>query len=289
MAEWGKQQLKTGQWGLRGYFPKGEKLPQDEELLGQIIQVKKKDGSSQTKRITGIEEWFKSPKGYSTVSCESEDAEPDDNGANPNLPSAPRFAPPSAQETRIPLYTPDGVFQTYMKNDWWQPTPEMKAQQEEFKRVQRDKMLNGIPTTSHTKHQVENGYPDKCACQFCKINDPSRAQPKGPHICKGCQYCRNMEKRFGKEKWQEMLSEEVKIRDDQDKILAATKAEHHSLLSKEPIPEVAQNEKKCQHCQRVASVTTLNPIGQTGEYECVYEELDACNALSEFVTDVQRG
>ena len=119
---------------------------------------------------------------------------PDDNGANPNPPSAPRFAPQSAQETRIPLYTPDGVFQTYMKNDWWQATPEMKAKQEESKRVQRDKMLRGIPTTSHTKHQVEYGYPDKCGCKFCRLNDPFYGQANDPEKC-GCKFDRNMEKR----------------------------------------------------------------------------------------------
>ena len=180
MASWGYRQLKTGQWGLRGYFPRGESAPHDEGLLGQIVQVARKDGFSETKRIKGIESIFTSPQGWAEVFCEFEDAEPDDNGAKPNLPSAPRFAPLSAQETRIPLYTPDGVFRTYMKNDWWQATPEMKAQQEEFKRVQREKMLNGIPTTSHTKHQVEYGYPDKCGCQFCKINDPFYGQAKDP-------------------------------------------------------------------------------------------------------------
>ena len=194
MATWRFQQLKTGQWGARGYFPRGESAPLYEEILGQIVEVAKKDGTSQTKRITGIEGWFRDPQGWASVSCEIEDAEPDDNGAKPNLPSAPRFAPQSAQETRIPLYTPDGVFRTYMKNDWWQATPEMEAQQEELKRVQRDKMLRGIPTTSHTKHQVENGYPDKCSCQFCRINDPFYGQANDPEKC-GCKFCRNMEKR----------------------------------------------------------------------------------------------
>ena len=198
MADWGFQRLTNGLWGARGFYPKGESAPQDEEILGQIIQITRKDGSSQTKRITGIEGWSTSPQGWASVRCEFEDAEPEKNGANPNLPSAP----PSAQGTGIPLYTPDGVYRINQKEGWWQPSPEILAAQEEFQRVQHEKMLNGIPTTSHTIHQVENGFPEKCGCQFCRINDPFYGQ--GPKICTGkyCQFCRNMEKRFGKKcKW----------------------------------------------------------------------------------------
>ena len=233
MADWSFKRLPNGKWGARGYFPKGEFVPDDEMLLGNIIEISRKEGPNETKCIVSINDWFKSPQGWTSVNCEFRDPGQEDFGGPPDLPSAPMDAPPSAQETGIPLYTPDGEFRTYMKNDWWQPTQEILDYQVQYKEMMEDKMLRGIPMTSHTKHQVENGYPDKCGCQFCKINDPSRGQPQGPHICKGCQYCRNMEKRFGKEKWQEMLSEEVKIRDDQDKILAATKLEHHSLLSKE--------------------------------------------------------
>ena len=178
MANWSFKQLTSGKWGAQGYFPKGEGAPHDEELLGQIIQVGRKDGTSQTKRITGIEGWFKSPQGWATVRCEFQDAVPDDNGANPNPPSAPRFAPPSAQEIGIALYTPDGVFRAWMKADLWQPSPEIIAAQEQFESVMHEKLLNGVPFSDHTRHQVENGYPEQCSCQFCRMNDPFFGQAK---------------------------------------------------------------------------------------------------------------
>ena len=180
MANWSFKQLASGQWGTQGYFPKGESAPYDEELLGKIVQVSRKDGTSQTKRITGIEGWFKAPQGWATVRCEFEDAEPEPegNGVHPNLPSAPPSAPPSAQEIGIALYTPDGVFRTWLKADLWQPSPEMIKSQEVFESMMHEKLLNGIPYSVHTRHQVENGYPDKCACQFCRINDPFFGQAK---------------------------------------------------------------------------------------------------------------
>ena len=51
----------------------------------------------------------------------------------------------------------------------------------------------------------------------------------------------------------------------------------YELLSEEPIPEVAQNENQCRLCHRFAY--NLNPIGQTGEYQCPIEDVDECNAL----------
>ena len=116
MATWRFQQLKTGQWGARGYFPRGESAPLDEEILGQIVEVAKKDGTSQTKRITGIEGWFRDPQGWASVSCEIEDAEPDDNGAKPNLPSAPRVrAAVSARNPHTALYSRRRVSHLYEK------------------------------------------------------------------------------------------------------------------------------------------------------------------------------
>ena len=174
MPKWSFKQLASGQWGAQGYFPKGESAPHDEEILGQIVQVARKDGESQTKRIVGIEGWFKSPQGWSSVRCEFADAEPTENGAKPNLPSRP----PSAQEIGIAFYTPDGVFRTFMKVDWWQPSPEIMARQKEFESIMHEKLLNGIPYSDHTKGQVENGYPEQCGCQFCRINDPFFGQAK---------------------------------------------------------------------------------------------------------------
>ena len=176
MPDWTFQQLASGKWGARGYYPKGESAPHNEELIGQIVEVSRNDGAIQTKRITGIEGWSKSPQGWSTVRCEFEDAEPEPevNGANPNLPSAP----PSAQEFGIAIYTPDGVFRTWLKADLWQPSPEIIAAQDRYESDMHEKLLKGIPYSDHTRHQVEQGYPEQCDCQFCRMNNPFYGQAK---------------------------------------------------------------------------------------------------------------
>ena len=136
MANWRFEKLKkSGLWGARGYYPKGEKLPTDEELLGQIVQVAKKDGSSQTKRITGIEEWFNSPHGWAIVRCEFDNEIPEVNGVYPNLPSAPQSAPSEIPDCslneRIALFTPEGEFVRWKGEELWQPSPEIIKTQEQ--------------------------------------------------------------------------------------------------------------------------------------------------------------
>ena len=134
MPNWSFKQLASGQWGAQGYFPNGFEVPHDEELLGQIVKVSRKDGTSQTKRITGIEGWFNSPHGWATVRCEFEDAEPEPegNGVHPNLPSAP----PSEQEMRLAYVTPDGVFRAWVTDrKFWQPSPGIHEAQERYESV----------------------------------------------------------------------------------------------------------------------------------------------------------
>ena len=134
MANWSFKQLASGKWGAQGYFPKGEGAPHDEEILGQIVQIARKDGTSQSKRITGINDWFVSPQGWSSVRCEFENAE--DNGAKGNLPSAPPSAPPSAQEMRLAYVTPDGVFRAWVTGSkFWQPSPGIHEAQERYESV----------------------------------------------------------------------------------------------------------------------------------------------------------
>ena len=178
MANWSFKQLASGKWGAQCYFPKGESAPHDEEIVGEIVEVARKDGTSEYKRITSIEGWFKSPQGWSSVRCEFKDASPDDNGSYPFLPSAQPSTPPSAQEIGIAIYTPDGVWRTWLKADWWQPSPEHIAAQERFESVMHEKLMNGIPFSDHTREQVKNGYPERCGCQFCRMNDPFYGQAK---------------------------------------------------------------------------------------------------------------
>ena len=110
MAHWSFKQLESGEWGAKGYFPKGENIPQDEEILGAVKKLIRKNGSSSIKRITGIEGWFKAEEGWSSVHCEFEDAET----ANPNLYEIDGF------QLRIALVDPNGGFVGWLDTDWWQ-------------------------------------------------------------------------------------------------------------------------------------------------------------------------
>ena len=134
MANWKFELLDNEQWGARGYFPKGEGAPHDEELLGQIVEVARKDGKTRTIRLTGISEWKKFSNGGYSVLCETTDFAPDDNGAGPNLPSAPQSAPHEIEGLNlyIALFAKDGAFHSWMKAELLQPSPEMIKTQEQL-------------------------------------------------------------------------------------------------------------------------------------------------------------
>ena len=78
--------------------------------------------------------------------------------------------------------------------------------------------------------------------------------------------------RFARTKLQLPVSRPVRVNGKNTKVYHG-----YELLSEEPNPELAQNE--CRLCHKFAY--NLNPIGQTGEYQCPIEELDACNARAD--------
>ena len=142
--------------------------------LGRSFRLPARTAKARRNGLSALRDGSNPRKAGQAYAAEFADAEPTENGAKPNLPSRP----PSAQEIGIAFYTPDGVFRTFMKVDWWQPSPEIMARQEEFESIMHEKLLNGIPYSDHTRSQVENGFPEQCGCQFCRINDPFFGQAK---------------------------------------------------------------------------------------------------------------